>query len=157
MNRLLLLVFLITSFGAKAQSYMTKELRQPKFFLIGVENSSMPSPIINWSDTNNLKTYGINISEWLMTHKVAIDTSSSNLNTLSYHDFANLNNQQIQLFKKIEKQLSYILEPQKKALIKIYNQDNPPSKGINSDFYYHNTQVYILHKRDIDYLKKQIY
>lgn len=144
-----------TSFG---QPYMSKTLRQPHFFIIGIDSPSFPTrQPVPWSDTTESIRYGNRIMDWLQINHPAIDTSGSNTNLYSYHDFSKLNAEQIQRFKLVEKQLSYVLQPQKKVLMNKFSQANTSVKGYTPNFYYDYTQIYFLHKKDIQYIRTMIY
>lgn len=157
MNRVILVIIIL--FSCKillAQPYMTKTLVQPKYFIIGVESGSFPNHLSNWTDTAESKKYGQQIASWITENKPKADTSSDKAVRFSYHDFSKLSPDQIQKFKLIERQLSYILKPQKEILLKDFYQHNPQSKGKSQDFYQSTTQIYFLSKKDIEYIKERI-
>jgi hypothetical protein len=137
---------------------MSRTLSQPKFFIIGIDSETFPTMVNKWSDSAQSKIYSVKILDWLQRINPIPDTSISNNNNFSYSDFAKLNNEQVQRFKIVEKQFSYALAPQKQELKAKYYQEHKFVKGASDyDFYYHNTQIYFLHKRDIEYLKSSIY
>ncbi len=146
-------------FSSDAQVQMSKALPQPKFYLIGVEDFSFPIPPVTIDDSSMVIAYGLSIEKWIEYHsdfyKQKLQNPTANV-LFTYLDFAKLSSEQKSVFKKIIKELSPVLRPQRTKLLNEFNKQYPDSKGVEPDFINDAIQVYFLNKIDLEHLINEL-
>jgi hypothetical protein len=159
-NLCLFLFFLISSLLAEAQPTVTKQLPQPKFFVLGLSNDNFPKLNGSWEDTLELIQYGKEIDLWLRANSEKIELlkrlkNNTSANQINTDFFKSLNNLQTLKFKEIANKLSYVIVGQKKFLLNEYFSKNKNQKS-KIDFYNEVEQIYFINQKDLDFLFNQI-
>ena len=143
-----------------SQTTLSKSLPQPKFYVLGINESDFPKLNGNWEDTMAMLEYGKNIDNWLQSNvsikeRIIASKNNNDLNQFNTAFFKSLNDEQKIRFKETAKKLSYIIIGQKEILMDNYFSSHIDKKQ-KVDFYNEVEQIYVIHQADLNYILKII-
>ena len=146
--------------SAHAQPIKSKNLPEPKFFVIGIQEHQFPKFYDDWHDTIALINYSKQIDNWLNMHQSQIvEFESYKLNPtkckINAQFFKSLNENQKVKFKEVAFYMAYMIYGQKAKLLKTYFDASSKNKTIRN-FYEEAVQVYYIHQDNLDYFYNYI-
>ena len=154
------LFIVFVSQSVMAQTYMSKSLPKPQFYILGVAEKGFPSFNGDWSDSLNFAKYGNSIMSWINSNPEkwnSILESKNEYTQFNYLDFEKLDSEQKLKFKILSKQLAQPLTPQKENLMKVFYKKHPYGKTTNKlDFTNDTEQVYLLNIAEVYSLKSKL-
>ena len=138
---------------------VAKQLPEPKFYILGINDKSFPKFNGSWDDSLALQSYSIKVMDWLSSHHDLVQNLKQTKSTQVMIDhlfFKSLTIDQRAVFKRVSKQMSYVLMPQKLKMLTQFEKENPKTKDSQKDFYKDAEQIYFLNQEDLLLLKRKI-